>query len=160
MLDTGLAAARSEGSDPDYLPAGDPSFVDIGDLAYEIAHEMQQLHESWSGQELVVTAAYGIRTYRRGQTLRRHCDRVEIHVISSVVHIDHESDAPWPLVIEDHDGVAHEIVLDPGQTLLYESATCPHSRPAPFQGEHYGSLFLHFKPTHGWDVSEAEVFAT
>jgi hypothetical protein len=93
---TGLAAARSEGSDPDYLPAGDPSFVDIGDLAYEIAHDMQQLHESWSGQELVVTAAYGIRTYRRGQTLRRHCDRVETHVISSVVHIDHESDAPWP----------------------------------------------------------------
>jgi hypothetical protein len=64
------------------------------------------------------------------------------------------------LVIEDHDGVAHEIVMDPGQTLPYESATCPHSRPAPFQGEHYGSLFLHFKPTHGWDVSEAEVFAT
>ena len=90
--------------------------------------------------------------------LRRHCDRIDTHVISSIVHIDNESDEPWPLHIEDHEGVLHQVVLEPGQMLLYESATCPHARPTPFRGEHYGSLFVHFRPVSGWEFTVEDVF--
>ncbi|MEE9415818.1 MAG: 2OG-Fe(II) oxygenase [Acidimicrobiales bacterium] len=156
---TGLADAHAEGSDATYLTAGDPNFIDIDNLGYEIGAELQAIHQEWSGQELELTAAYGIRTYRRGQVLRRHVDRFETHVISSVVHIDNESDEPWPLHIEDHDGKVHEVCLKPGQILLYESAVCAHSRPTPFAGEHYGSLFLHFKPTTDWNYTSEQLLA-
>ena len=40
------------------------------------------------------------------------------HVISSIVHIAHEydnDDEPWPIEIEDHDGVLHAVNLEAGQ---------------------------------------------
>jgi hypothetical protein len=43
---------------------------------------------------------------------------MQTHVISSIVHIAHEYDddnRPWPIEIEDHDGVLHAVNLEPGQ---------------------------------------------
>lgn len=155
----GLENTRPEQSDPDYLTAGDPDYIDIGSLAYDMGHALHLLHEEWAGQRLELTAAYGLRIYRRGQVLRWHVDRAETHVISSIVHIDSESDNPWPLHIEDHLGDEHEVCLRPGQMLLYESATCPHARATPFAGEHFGSLFVHFKPIEGWDFTADDIMA-
>ena len=39
-------------------------------------------------------------------------------MISSIVHIAHEYDddnEPWPIEIEDHNGVLHAVNLEPGQ---------------------------------------------
>jgi hypothetical protein len=47
-----------------------------------------------------------------------HYDKVHTHVISSIVHIAHEydnDDEPWPIQIEDHDGVLHDYNLEAGQ---------------------------------------------
>ena len=38
------------------------------------------------------------------------------------MHIGHDLDEPWPIQIEDHDGVYHELNLEEGQLLMYESA--------------------------------------
>ena len=46
-----------------------------------------------------------------------------------------ESDAPWPLRILDHSGEAHDITLEPGEALFYESARLLHARPEPLQGQ-------------------------
>lgn len=153
----GLPHTRQEEGDVNYLPSGDPDFIDIGNLAYEMAAELKGIHEEWSQRELEVVAAYGLRIYRRGQVLRWHTDRPDTHVISSIVHIEHVSDEPWPLHIEDHDGVEHEVCLEPGQMLLYESATCPHARPTPFAGDHYGSLFVHFRPLTDWEYTMDDI---
>ncbi len=153
----GLTGAYDETSDPVYLTAGNPRFIDIGNLGYEIGAELKETHEAWARIPLELSAAYGIRTYRRGNKLRRHVDRFETHVISSVVHIDHEAEVPWALTVEDHHGVVHEVCLEPGQMLLYESAVCAHARPVPFEGDHYGSLFLHYKPVTGWNFTKDEV---
>lgn len=148
--------ATAEHSDATYLPSGDPSIIPLGEAGEEILEEMRGLHEEWYGGPLVPSAAYGIRVYGDGQTLRRHCDRVGTHVISSVVHIAADTDEPWPLRIEDAAGRAHDLVLEPGQTLLYESAKLPHSRPTPLRGRHYASLFLHFRPVD-WEATLAAV---
>lgn len=58
----------------------------------------------------------------------------------------------WPIVIEGYDGVSVEVDLQPGQTLLYESAKCIHGRPRPMKGRWYTSLFLHYRP-EGWTTS-------
>lgn len=153
----GLPHTRQEEGDVNYLPSGDPDFIDIGNLAFEMAAELQGIHEEWCQRDLEVVAAYGLRIYRRGQMLRWHSDVPDTHVISSIIHIEHVSDEPWPLHIEDHDGVEHQVCLEPGQMLLYESATCAHARPTPFAGEHYGSLFVHFRPLTGWDYTLEDI---
>jgi predicted 2-oxoglutarate/Fe(II)-dependent dioxygenase YbiX len=156
--EAGRADAALEPPDPGVLPTGQPELTPIGELGVWVADELRELHESWSGQALCHTATYGIRTYRNGQTLRRHCDRLQTHVVSSVVHIGHDGE-PWPLVIEDHQGRAHQVVLEPGEMLLYESASCPHARPEPFRGTHYSSVFVHFRPVEGWVIDEAALFS-
>jgi predicted 2-oxoglutarate/Fe(II)-dependent dioxygenase YbiX len=157
--EAGRANSVLEAPDPGVLPTGQPELTPIGELGSWVAEELRELHESWSGQSLLHTATYGIRTYRNGQTLRRHCDRFQTHVVSSIVHIGHEGE-PWPLVIEDHDGQTHHIVLGAGEMLLYESATCPHARPEPFRGDRYSSVFVHFRPVEGWDIDEATLTAS
>ncbi|MFK7918851.1 MAG: 2OG-Fe(II) oxygenase [Ilumatobacter sp.] len=142
-----------EAVDEAYLPTGAPEFIDIDDIKGQFSLALQSLHEEWSGQELVPTAVYGLRVYNEGQTLLAHTDTLSTHVISSIVHIAHETHEPWPLWITDLHGIEHEVVLEEGEMLLYESARCPHGRPTPLDGSAYCSLFVHFRPVD-WDVDQ------
>jgi hypothetical protein len=52
---------------------------------------------------------------------------VHTHVISSIIHIDHEyfdDDEAWPIEIEDHDGELHAVLLEPGQVSA--CPVCPY----------------------------------
>lgn len=75
-----------------------------------------------------------------------HTDHVGTHVVSSIVHVDRDTDEPWPIVIEGLDGVTMEVDLQPGEMLFYESAKCVHGRPRPLNGNWYSSLFVHYRP--------------
>ncbi len=138
-------------ADEVHMPTGTPDFIDIEDIKGQFSFALQSIHEDWSGQELVPSAVYGLRVYRHGQTLLPHTDSLETHVISSIVHIAHDTGEPWPLWIKDLQGNEHEVVLEEGEMLLYESARCPHARPEPLDGSAYCSLFVHYRPV-GWDV--------
>jgi len=142
----------SEPADEEYMPTGTPDFIDIDDVKGQFHFALQSVHEEWAGCELEPTAAYGLRVYRAGQTLLPHTDTLETHVISSIVHIAHDTDEPWPLWIKDLDGNEHEVVLEEGEMLLYESARCPHGRVVPLRGDAYCSLFVHYQPV-GWDIT-------
>lgn len=127
----------------------EPKFVDIGSLAWEVADQLRSLHEDWSGLELRPTSSYGVRIYQNGSSLAMHCDKVHTHVISSIIHITHQYDnisEPWPIQIEDHDGVLHSVALEEGDMLFYESARCLHGRITPLKGKYYASIFVHFQP--------------
>ena len=141
----------TETADELHMPTGTPDFIDIEDIKGHFHFALQSMHEEWSGQELQPTAVYGLRVYRNGQTLLPHIDTLETHVISSIVHIAHDTNTPWPLWITDLQGNEHEIVLEEGEMLLYESARCPHARLVPLDGTAYCSLFVHYRPV-GWDV--------
>ena len=39
-----------------------------------------------------------------------------------------------------------KIFLKPGEMLLYESATVPHGRQIPLQGEYFDNVFVHMYP--------------
>ena len=149
--------ASPELEEPIFLPTGQPELVYVDDIKGDIHERLRPLHEEWSGAKLEPTAAYGLRVYRDGQTLIPHVDRSATHVISSIVHVDHDEDEPWPLTILGHDDEFHEVVLEPGQMLLYESAVCSHGRPTPFRGRSYCSIFLHYKPVDGWEHSREEL---
>ncbi len=152
IYDERVEAAMNEddytSDDGVYLQTGTPDFIIVDDVKQAFHDELKAIHEAWSGVDLVPTAAYGLRVYREGQTLRMHTDRLETHVISSIVHIAHDGDDGWPLQFVDIHGTFHNVVLEEGEMLLYESARCAHGRITPFAGNAYCSLFLHYAPPH------------
>ena len=160
---------RSEGSvDVIYKDEAykNPKFVDIGSLSRYVLDELKGIHEEWvGGIELRGTSAYGVRLYQNGSSLAMHHDKVETHVISSIVHIAHEYDddnEPWPIQIEDHNGKLHSLNLEPGQMLFYESAKCLHGRMTTLKGKYYGSIFLHYQPVDKsiWDFNHDQIIAS
>ena len=111
-----------------------------------IQDELQSIHEEFIGNKERITpkCIYGIRSYKRGAILEPHTDTLTTHHISSVVVVDKQVDKDWPLDIQDHEGNWHKIYTEPGDMILYESATNKHGRLESFEGEFYRNFFLHY----------------
>lgn len=52
---------------------------------------------------------------------------------------------PWILEVFDHQSVAHNITMKPGDMVLYESHSVIHGRPYPLNGDFYANVFIHFE---------------
>jgi prolyl 4-hydroxylase len=95
---------------------------------------------------LVHTATHGVRKYLRGSHWGNHYDKKNTHVLSAIIHLDDVSDTPWNLYIEDHHFRPHNVTMEYGDIVLYESTTCLHGRPEPFEGLAHCNMYVHFKP--------------
>ena len=134
-----------------------PLFIKQEELNQRILDELKPIHEAWVGRPLVGEIAYGLRVYQDKSILNMHVDKMRTHIISSILHVDHSSDAsPWPIYLEDYLGNTNEIVMEPGDMLLYESSKCLHGRPKKLDGSWYSSLFLHYYPADDWDPNQRE----
>ena len=111
----------------------------------ELVKEIQSILEAWTKQPLVLTSLYGIRIYNQGAVLAPHVDRLPL-VSSAIINVDQDIDEPWPLEVIGHDGIAHNITMEPGEMILYESHSVIHGRPYPLKGSFYANLFVHFEP--------------
>jgi prolyl 4-hydroxylase len=111
-----------------------------------IQEELQSVHEEFIGnkEKLVPKCIYGIRSYKNGAILKNHTDTLLTHHISSIIIVDKKVDKDWPLDIQDHQGNWHQVYTEPGDMILYESATNLHGRTEPFEGEYYRNFFLHY----------------
>ncbi len=105
---------------------------------------LQSILEDWSGRVIQRTYCYGIRIYNQGAVLKKHTDGFETRIVSGILNIDQKVDEPWALQIDDHQGVEHELYLEPGEMILYESAILDHGRIKPLKGEYFSNLFVHF----------------
>ena len=109
---------------------------------------LQPLMEEWSGTKLKYSTIYGMREYRKGAVLKTHCDRVETHIISAILHIYHEPiDEPWPIEVTSWDGKRYHIEDDICTMTFYESAKLIHGRPSTYNGTSWVNAFLHYRPT-------------
>ena len=117
-----------------------------------VSRGLQDLMEEWCGVQLEMTSFYGIREYYRGNILRNHVDRVETHVISAILQVEQDlgEGESWPLEFIDYSGDRQEVMLKPGEMLLYESAKLIHGRPKTFTGNLFANVFLHYKPLSSW----------
>jgi prolyl 4-hydroxylase len=111
----------------------------------QLAQDLKPLTEAWAGMALATSACYGIRCYQRGVYLHNHVDRAP-HVFSATVCVEHALDSPWPLHIEDVDGNASQVHMEPGEFVFYEGMRLAHGRPYPLDGEFYAGVFIHFYP--------------
>lgn len=112
------------------------------------------LLEEWIGGAIPLepTSMYGIRRYPAGSRLLKHSDTISTHAVSAIVNVAQEGiTEEWPLQIHDHQGVEHSIVLQPGEAVYYESVSCIHGRETPLVNGTYANLFVHYRPTEGWD---------
>jgi prolyl 4-hydroxylase len=98
-----------------------------------IADAIRPLVEEWIGMRVAVTSVYGIRVYKNQSLLAPHVDRLPL-VSSVIINIDQDVDEDWPLEVYEHQGVAHNITMKPGDIIYYESATVIHGRPFPLKG--------------------------
>jgi len=53
---------------------------------------------------------------------------------------------PWPVEIYDHANRLHEVIMQEGDIVYYESAKCLHGRMKPLRGAFYVNLFAHYRP--------------
>ena len=110
-----------------------------------IREAMLPVLEQWVQRKLELTAIYGIREYRQGATLKVHVDKVETHHVSAIVNVYQYVNTDWPLHIHDHEGRLHNVYMQPGEAILYESARLMHGRPEPLDGLSYANFFIHTK---------------
>ena len=112
----------------------------------EVSEKLRLVAEDWLGGmvELAGTESYGIRKYTRGAIMLGHVDHLINHVVSAILNIKQDVDSPWPLQIYDNDDNLHEIFLEPGEMILYESAKLIHGRAKPLNGSSYENYFVHY----------------
>eukprot|EP01083_Nonionella_stella_P296245 1006458_1 len=111
-------------------------------------------------KELKFTALYGIREYSRGASLRNHVDRVDTHVLSAVLQVAQTGvEQPWPLQVIGFDGKLVDVMLEPGEMILYEGHKLIHGRPYPFNGTIFANAFIHFCPVD-WEWSTSKIWRT
>jgi prolyl 4-hydroxylase len=129
-------------------------------IRHYVFTEMRQILEKWidngiykGDTKLASSACYGIRRYMNGSTLQSHVDRGDTHAVSAILHIDDDKEQDWPLQILDHAGKLNQVLIQPGEMVLYESAKLIHGRPTPFVGKRYDNLFVHYRPSNGWPLA-------
>lgn len=154
---------------PSYLlDLADNNLEGASDLLENVWSRTGPILEEWMGQPLLRTSLYGIRVYKRGAVLSTRnllclqlcvsqpsfvhtllCICVDVdripQVISAILQVAQDVDEPWPLEVYDHDGIAHNITLQAGEMLLYESHTSLHGRPFPLNGSYYVCNWSHKK---------------
>lgn len=115
-------------------------------LKTQALEELKPVVEEWTGVHLDPVTVYGVRNYLDGAMLAMHQDRIETHIASAVLNIDQDVDEDWALCLEDHHYRRHEVVLRPGEMLLYEGGRLAHGRPKPLKGRSYANVFVHYRP--------------
>jgi hypothetical protein len=101
--------------------------------------------EGSTGLKVYPTYSY-FRVYKQGDVLKKHRDRPACE-ISVSLNLGMRGAHRWPLCIQGPLGSA-EVLLDPGDALLYRGVECPHWREA-FRGEHMAQAFLHYVDQNG-----------
>jgi len=108
---------------------------------------LMKLVEAWTGAVLENTDIYGMRRYEHGARLLTHVDREATHATSMIINIAQGGiKEPWTIEIYDFAGRLHEIIMEPGDIVYYESARCLHGRMMPLNGSYYVNLFTHYRP--------------
>lgn len=128
---------------------GDPQ-VEESHSAYNYISFLELLTEKTPevsreiGEHVLPTYTYA-RIYKNGATLKQHKDR-DACEISLTVHLD--GDMGWPIFVQCPDGSTAEVILEPGDALIYLGCEALHWREE-FNGNYYGQAFLHYVRSRG-----------
>jgi len=144
-----------EPHDFDKQVSGTPSYANdamMKALHYKLHNTMEKLTEL----KLFKTYNYW-RMYKFGDVLPRHTDRPSCE-ISTTLHVGHEGEDWSIFIIDDKE---REVILKPGEMLVYEGCIQPHWREE-YKGGRYAQCFLHFVnadgPNKEWKFDKHEAY--
>ncbi len=119
------------------------------DMKNNYQSRLRDMVEEWAGVPVEQTVMYGLRQYTQGARLLTHVDRHATHAVSLIVNIAQGNlTEPWPVEVQDHADRLHEVLMEPGDVVYYESAKCLHGRNRPMVGPdaYYVNMFTHYRP--------------
>lgn len=116
----------------DYLP-----FVRL--LVEKVPHASELF-----GEDLLPTYVYA-RVYGNGSELKRHRDRPACEVSLTLNLSNGEK---WPIYIQRPDGKEVELILKPGDAMMYLGCIADHWRNK-FEGKELIQTFLHYVRSYG-----------
>lgn len=96
------------------------------------------------GEPVLPTYVYG-RIYKNGEVLARHRDR-DACEISCTLNL--AQDVNWPIYIRKPDGKEVEMLLQPGDAMIYLGCEAEHWREQ-FTGHNHVQVFLHYVRANG-----------
>jgi len=122
--------------------------IERDDLTAMVDDELHAKLEEWGNVDLDTQYVYGLRLFRNETTLKMHIDKKGSHAMGFVLHVASSDDYndPWPFVIEDFHGRTHEILMDPGDVIFFESAKLMHGRPRKLNASWYCNVAGHYHP--------------
>ena len=82
-----------------------------------------------------------VRIYHTGDVLGKHVDRIACD-ISVTLHI--HGDMDWEFVVTTDAEEEVEILLNPGDAIVYKGCKIPHWRKGGYKGNDYAQVFLHY----------------
>mmetsp|Transcript_37258 Transcript_37258/g.67033 ORF Transcript_37258/g.67033 Transcript_37258/m.67033 type:complete len:516 (+) Transcript_37258:68-1615(+) len=139
----------------------DCNFIQIPwDLKKIWQYRLKDVVQEWVGVEIEQTDLYGIRQYEAGARLLTHVDRITTHAVSLIVNIAQGNlSSPWTVEVYDHANRLHEVAMQPGDIVYYESAKALHGRNTPLEGGYYANVFTHYRPINdpNWYTKENPV---
>ena len=128
------------------------SFIQIPwDIKVVWQARLAELVSAWAGVPVEQTSMYGLRQYEDGARLLSHVDRLPTHAVSLIVNVAQGNlTEPWPVEVFDHADRLHEVIMQPGDIVYYESAKNLHSRNRALMGKdaYFVNLFTHYRPVN------------
>ena len=82
------------------------------------------------------------RVYKKGDILKKHSDRPACE-ISVTLNLGFKGKA-WPLFMEDYEKLVNEVLLEPGDAVIYRGCDLEHWRDENKYADDYSQIFFHF----------------
>lgn len=127
--------------EPQYNSIG--RYVDI--ISESILIQLQPKMEAVCGEKLYPCYSF-LRIYGSGAVLPRHIDRPSCE-ISATLTLGFDAQSLWPFYAGSDDA-GTEVLLEPGDFLVYKGAEVPHWRNR-FEGNYWVQVFLHYVRVNG-----------
>ena len=110
----------------------------------ELLCEKTNIVSQLVGETVIPTYSYA-RIYKKGNELKAHVDKSQCE-ISLTINLD--CDQLWSIWIETPKKIKKEVILHPGDAMLYLGIDALHWRD-PFEGEYCNQVFLHYVRSRG-----------
>ena len=115
------------------------SYAHYADIAMDsLLLKVQPIMEQHTKIKLIPTYSYA-RMYVKGNELKRHKDRSSCE-ISTTMNLGGDV---WPIFIKLNNKKNVQVILEPGDMLVYKGCILEHWRE-PFQGDECCQVFLHY----------------